>query len=377
MNFLIAPNSFKECSDSVGIADLFYQNLSKKLNANFIIKPISDGGDGFLNVCVDIFNLKKLTYKISKPYNDDLFTCEVGYDEQNKSLFIESARVLGMRIIPKSKRKPGYINSKGLGDLLKKISKDVESGRIAINKIFIGIGGTGTNDLGLGAASLFGLKLFRDNKKLKIEPANYYTSSQIIWDKTKLPFKIISVIDVNNRLLGKNGTVYTYSLQKGATKEELPMLEKGFFNVINLLKKKGMVKNERELSGAGGGLAAGLKIFFNSETITSRDFILKQPGVHKIKKIDFVVTGEGFFDKQSLMEKGTGVIIDHFKDKVEKIFLCCGKIDSKIMKKLPKNVHSIEFARYFKNDDESIKQYKKAIKLASAEITDQVNQSVF
>lgn len=377
MNFLIAPNSFKECSDSVGIADLFYQNLSEKLNANFIIKPISDGGDGFLNVCADIFNLKKLTYKISQPYNDDLLNCEVGYDEQNKSLFIESAIVLGMRIIPKSKRKPGYINSKGLGDLLKKISKDVENGRVAINKIFIGIGGTGTNDLSLGAASLFGLKLFRDDKELKIEPANYHTASRIIWNKTKLPFKIISVIDVNNKLLGKDGTVYTYALQKGANKEELPMLEKGFSNIINLLKKKGMVKNERELSGAGGGLAAGLKIFFNSETITSRDFILKQLGVNKVKKSDFVVTGEGFFDKQSLMEKGTGVIIDHFKDKVGKIFLCCGKIDSKIIKKLPKNVHIIELSRYFKNDKESIKQYKNAIKLASTEITEQVSQSVF
>lgn len=377
MNFLIAPNSFKECNDSVGIAGLFYQNLSKKLDANFIVKPISDGGDGFLNVCIDIFKLKKLTYKISKPYNEDLFNCEVGYDEKNKNLFVESAKVLGMRIIPKNKRKPGYINSKGLGNLLKKIIKEVENGKITINKVFIGVGGTGTNDLGLGATSVFGLELFENNKRLMVEPINYQGVSQVKWDRAKLPFKIISVIDVNNKLLGKKGAVYTFALQKGAMKEELPILEKGFSNIINLLKKKRIVKNEHELSGAGGGLAAGLKIFFNSEIITSREFILKQLGINKIKKIDFVVTGEGFFDSQSLMEKGTGILIDHFKDKVGRIFLCCGKIDSKIIRKLPKNVHTIEFARYFKNDKESIKQYEKAIKFASDEIVEHVTQSVF
>jgi glycerate 2-kinase len=378
MNFLIAPNSFKECDDSVGIASLFYKNLKQKLEGNFICVPISDGGDGFLTVCENIFDLRRISYSVSKPYSEDIFNCDVGYDSKNNNLFIESASVLGMKIIPKNQRRPGKINSKGLGELLQKVTQDVVQKKLNVKKVFIGIGGTGTNDLGLGMASVFGLKLFDHENEIKVEPLKFSNASRIAWSKRKSPFKIISVIDVKNKLLGKNGAVYTFAKQKGANESELSVLEKGFSNVINLLAKRKLIKGKNALSGAGGGLAAGLKIFFNSEVISSSDFIMNQLGIKNIKKkINYVVTGEGAFDSQSLMEKGAGILIDYYKNSAKIIYLCCGKIDSKVVKKLPSNVYPIEFVRYFKNEKDSIKKYKTAIKLASNEIAKHVNVSVY
>jgi glycerate 2-kinase len=378
MNFLIVPNSFKECDDSVGISTLFYKHLKHKLDSNFVCVPISDGGDGFITVCENIFDLRKMSYSVSKPYNGDRFDCEVGYDSKNNNLYIESASVLGMKVIPKNKRNPGKINSKGLGELLQLITQDVEQKKLNVKKVFIGIGGTGTNDLGLGMASVFGLRLFNKENEIKIEPIKFSNVSYIEWDKRKFPFKIISIIDVKNKLLGKNGAVYTFAKQKGAKENELPELEKGFSNIMNLLIRHGLVKDKNLLSGAGGGLAAGLKIFFDSDVVSSRDFIMNQLGIKNIKKkINYIVTGEGAFDNQSLMEKGAGVIIDFYKNSAKMIFLCCGKIDSKVVRKLPPNVYPIEFIKYFKNEKDSIRKYKTAIKLAVNEIAEHVNGSVF
>jgi glycerate kinase len=378
MNFLIAPNSFKECDDSVGIASLFYKHLKQKLKSNFICVPISDGGDGFLTVCENIFHLRKISYSISKPYSGDSFQCEVGYDPKNKNLYIESALVIGMKVIPENQRRPGKINSKGMGELLQKIMLDVEKRKLNVKKVFIGIGGTGTNDLGLGMASVFGFKLFDSENEIKVEPIKFSSVSRIEWSKKILPFKIISVIDVKNELLGKNGAAYIFAKQKGAKEGELPVLEKGFSNITNLLTKKRLIKDKNLLSGAGGGLAAGLKIFFDSEVVSSRDFIINQLGIKNIKeKIDYVIAGEGAFDSQSLMEKGTGVLIDYYKNSAKMIFLCCGKIDSEVVKKLASNVYPIEFVKYFKNEKDSIRKYKTAIEFASNEIVRHVNESVF
>ncbi len=375
MKFLLAPNSYKEIADSVEAADIF----SKYLNGNkldIVVTPISDGGDAFLNVCKENLKLNLIKYGIAKSYSDDIMQVKIGYDENNLNLYIESAEILGLKVIPENKRNPGIINSKGLGDLLKIIKGESENGRLNVKKIFIGIGGTGTNDLGLGACSRFGLKIFDDKNELDIEPVNYHKVKKIEWTGIKLPFKIIPVIDVNNKLLGGTGATLTFGKQKGASDIELQLIEKGFENIINILGKMGMIDSADNLSGSGGGLAAGLSIFFNAEPRSAKDFILKDLGINKIKeKVDYVCTGEGSFDAQSLMGKGAGIIIDEFKDSAKKIFLVCGKIEKEAKKKLSENVYCIELIKYFSSREESMKNFEKGAELACNEINNIIFQN--
>jgi glycerate kinase len=367
MKFLLALNTYKEVMDAVNVSTSFHKYLKKNIN-NIIVKPISDGGDAFRAICNKIFQLKPITYEITKAYNDDLMEIEIGYDETNSNIYVESAEILGLKIIPENERNPGVINSKGLGDLLKLLKNDVDNKKLKINNIYIGIGGTGTNDLALGACSRFGLRLFDNEKELEIKPLNYYKVKRIEWKKQSFPFKIIPVLDVKNKLLGKEGATMTYGKQKGAGENELKVIEEGFSNIINILSKMDMIKSQEELSGAGGGLAAGLSIFFNAETKKGKDFILRDIGIKQIKNVEYVLTGEGSFDLQSLMEKGSGVIINEFQGRAKKIFLVCGKIENEAKAKLNEKVYCIELVKYFNSKEESIKNFEKGIELACEEI---------
>lgn len=372
-DLLLAPNSLKECADSPEVSSLFRKYLSDS-KFDIVEKPISDGGDGFLEICKSNYSTKTLSYQIINTYNNKLIKIPAEYSQEKSLLFIESAKILGLSMTPPQKRNPLKLNSRGLGDLLKKIRDDVSLKKIIINKVFIGIGGTATNDLGLGACSQFGLKIYDSKKKLNVVPENYFKVDRVEWEKTQMPFKIISIIDVNNKLLGKNGAAFKFAGQKGAKEKDLPLLENGFKNILRICKKNKLIDNTMNLSGAGGGLAAGLSIFFNAEIKTSKEFILYDLGIEKIKNnFDYVLTGEGSFDSQSLMDKGSGIILNTFKNSASKIFLCCGIIDPGVKKKLDKKVYCIEFSKYFPSIEESIKNYKKGIKLAAHEILKVVN----
>ncbi len=375
MKILLAPNSFKECADSVTVLNYFKKYLKLSKDDEIISKPVSDGGDGFLNVCKNIFDIQTIKYKIRTPFDETLIDCEIGYDEKSKTIYIESAGVLGLRLISKNHRKPMEINSKGMGDLLKKISFDVEQKKLNAEKVIIGVGGTGTNDLGLGMCSVLNLNLFDVfNKHLEIHPGEFHRVKKIEWENPNLPFEIEVIADVENPLLGKNGSSRIYGKQKGASGGEIEVLELGFTKVIHYLERTGVVKNPDKLPGAGGGLAAGLQIFLNANLKSAKDFILHDLMLENYKEnVDAVITGEGTFDNQTFMGKGAGIITNFFNENKNKIFLCCGIIKENIAKTLNKNIIPIQLSDFFENSVDSIQNLERGIKLASERIQKELN----
>ncbi len=370
---LIAPNSFKECADSPVAANYFSKYLGmEERNYTLITKPVSDGGDGFLAVCKSNFGLEIREYEISTPYDNKTFKCQVGYNSSLKEIYIESAQVLGMRLIPEENRHPINLSSKGMGELIKLIKEEVEAKKIEVDKVVIGIGGTGTNDLGIGMLPVFGWRFFvSTNNQINIVPGNFSDIRKIVGSKIKLPFMIETILDVHNPLVGPIGATRVFGLQKGSTEAELEIIENGFNDILNLMYNNKIIDLPNKLSGAGGGLAAGFKLFFDANSKTASDFMINNLGFGKLREqADYLITGEGAFDEQSLMRKGTGILIDLFTDYSEKIFLCCGKIDESIKGKLPKNVVPVEIAKYFNSADESLKNFEKGIKLACKEIKD-------
>ena len=368
---LIAPNSYKECADSVSAANYFAQELNELNAVENILLPLSDGGDGFLNVCSKYYKLEILEYEISTPYNETTFSCKVGYDREKGVIFIESANVLGMKIIPQEKRHPMYLSSKGMGELLHGIMKDHENNKVMVKKIIIGIGGTGTNDLGLGLLESFGLRLKGEGGRiLKVIPANYEIASEIIWSNQILPFEIELVSDVDNPLLGDDGSTMVFGKQKGLSNEELISAENGFCNIVNLLKYHNIVELPNALPGSGGGLSAGLKLFFNAKLKSSKIFLSEILKSINIKDIDLIITGEGAFDNQSFNQKATGFLIDIYQKCKKPIIVCCGTYNENISGNLPENVFVIELKKYFKNESDSIKYFRKGIHFAVNEIAE-------
>jgi len=374
---LIAPNSFKECSDSVSVAKLISKNLLEKtadkyIQLELIEKPVSDGGDGFLEVCDRLFDLEIISTKIPAPFSSVIIDCEFGYSEKNKTVYIESAKVLGLKLIPLEKRHPLNLNSAGLGILLKYLQKEKQKGRLSFNKVMIGIGGTGTSDFGIGMMSAFDLKLI-DSKGKMLEPFpyNFNKTEKIISNKPNLGFEVEVIADVNVPLLGENGAAKLFAKQKGATESEIIMLEDGLQNVMKLIE----VDKEVKLLGAGGGLAGAFQFFFNSRVKFADEFLKTDCGINRNLKPDFVITGEGKFDYQSGLNKAVGIILNEFSEDNIPVFVICGKSEAR--EGISRNVTFIELESFFKNKTESIINFSEGISRATELILKKISRSLF
>jgi glycerate 2-kinase len=372
---LLAPNSFKECADSVVITRILSSELKKSIDWQIIEVQLSDGGDGFLQVCESLFKGTRLTYLIKNHYDEQLNPVDVIYSKENKLVVIESAEVLGLKRIPREFRNPMLLNSKGLGELFHLIKNDVSFEKIDVEKVIIGIGGTATVDFGLGAASVFGLKLLdNDNNKLEVIPANYLKIKEIVYSKPDLPFDLEVVADVKTPLFGKNNAIKIYSKQKGANQNHIKELVSGFTNIYKLLLNNKLIHSDRQLNGAGGGLAAGLEVLFGAKIIPSEVFIdeILLSDIEK-SSIDAVITGEGAFDEQSLQNKGAHIIIEKFKEYNKPIFLICGTIEKSVADNLPPMVKVIQLIDFFNSEEDSIKYYETGLRKAAIEIVNHLN----
>ena len=370
INILISPDSFKECISSVKLSSLIAEEFADLQRVNLILKPISDGGDGFLEVCRYHFGGEILNYKISTPYDNSELVCPVLYNNDSKTIYIESADVLGLKILQDQFRNPLKLSSKGLGELLLKIENDIVSGKISADQIIVGIGGTATIDMGIGACSALGLKLSAgNNKEILPIPENFNKVKTIEWKERNFPFQIEMILDVDNPLLGKTGAAKVFGNQKGASKQDIAIIENGFTNIVNLLQNKRITDSSNPLFGAGGGIPSLLHLLLNAKIRRAKDFILNDLNIRKLKgKVDFVITGEGAFDKQSLMGKGAGIILREFEKQSSKIFLLCGIIREEVKQNLSEKILSIEISSFFQNIDESIFNIESGIRLACIKI---------
>ncbi|MCX7612104.1 MAG: glycerate kinase [Ignavibacterium sp.] len=374
MKILLATNSLKHSLSSSEIANILEKSLSK-INKSEIIKlPLSDGGDGFL----EFINFYKKSEIVQKIFQSDFagsnITIPVLIDKNNKQVYIESAEVIGLKKLPENFKKPLSINSYPLGNLLKEISLSEDELLVSTNEIIIGIGGTATIDFGLGSLEALGFKFLNaSNIQIKPIPENFSEINKIFYRDLSFVKKLYFVVDVNTKLLGENNAIKIYGLQKGATKYELDLIEKGILSIIKILKYDGFSINEFELNGAGGGIAAGLNLFTDSEIISSIDYLKsKVLKAYLNQYFDYIVTSEGKFDYQSFEGKITGEIIKLFHNKTKKIYVLCGIYDRNLDYNLPENVEIIELRKFFNSIEDSILKSELGLQIASDEIIKQI-----
>ncbi len=372
-NILIAPNSFKECADSVEISEYIKTSLFRLLpdeirsQINFDLKPISDGGDGFLQVAQRNFGLEFLHFEITYPFSDDKFFCPVAFSEQTKTLYVETAEVLGLKLIPTELRNPMHLSSKGMGDLLIHINDSVENSVLPIEKVVIGVGGTAINDLGLGMLQTVGWRFLDENENdVDPIPANFSKIKGFEGEKIEVPFKIELIVDVDNPLIGDQGASLMFSLQKGASEEDAEEMDKGFQDILSVL---GVSEKKIDLlNGSGGGLTAAFELFFDVTVKYATDFIVDELKIHDTlnNNYDVVITGEGQLDSKSLMNKGAMLVVNEFAEKEVPIYLVCGQTEGDLPE--VEHLRVIEVAEYFNSEEESIQKIDKGIEMACKKI---------
>ena len=323
MKVLVAVNEFKGSLSSLEIGEI----ISDKLNSNYdnittLIQPIADGGDGFLALFKGFEKMKFKTINAARQ------ECEVNYllDTKRKEAVIEIAEVIGLKHLKDTQRDPYKTSTVGLGRLISFLLKK------GINHFIIGLGGSATNDCGIGMLSELGIQ-FTDkngnpckhgmNDLMKINKIDL----RFINDKFKnAKFTIIS--DVNNPLIGKNGATYVYSKQKGLSESKFQEADKyieNFADIVNTVVQKNNIFNEG--SGAAGGLGFAFMSFSNATIQSGSQFMINYLGLEKIiQDMDIVITGEGKLDKQSFMGKAPIEIARVAKKFHKKVIFLAGNI---------------------------------------------------
>lgn len=294
MKILAMIDSFKGTITSKELGKLTKEILNKN-NIECDYFATSDGGDGFLDSL-----LAGNSYQVRKVLaSDPMFRkVECEYLVNNDTAYIEMAKVSGINLLKKEELNPFTRSTFGLGEV---ILDAINSG---YKKIVLGIGGSATNDAGMGMLEALGVKFYDNDlliKNIKNEDFSRVTKINIDSFKKNISgaeFTIIS--DVQNPLLGKEGATYTFSKQKGAKEEDLPLLEEN----IKAISKFGFGSIENPGSGAAGGVGYALYEYMNAKFIPGIEYLLDRVNFRNIiKNYDYIITGEGRVDNQSLLGK--------------------------------------------------------------------------
>jgi len=224
------------------------------------------------------------------------------YNQKSNSAFIEMANTSGMELLELTERNPLLTSTLGTGNQIKDaINKGVK-------RIYIGLGGSATNDAGIGLAHALGYR-FLDQNGQELEPVGGSLNDIVKIDDSKVSklvkeVSFYAVNDVNNPLFGQRGAAFVYAKQKGADDAMIEKLDSGLQNLDHIVTQQfGCENAEIPGSGAAGGTAYGLKTFLNAEFISGIDFILDLAGVHELlsnENFNVLVTGEGKIDQQTL-----------------------------------------------------------------------------
>lgn len=298
---LIIPDSFKDSISSNEFCDVA-KTAIQKIRSDVLIDcmPFGDGGEGSLE---SFRVIKNYTFKkviVKNPLNEEV-RATYCINEKTKTGLIELAQSSGIQLVPKNLRDPLKTTSYGTGQL---IAKAVLAG---MKKIILFIGGSATNDVGIGMLDALGYS-FRDsnNNKLTASVKNLNKVDKIInspLHDSIINIEFIVACDVSNPLTGPNGATYFFGKQKGASDEDLKYLESNIIHFSKVVTKK-LLKNYSEYKGAGaaGGVGFAALSFFNASFVEGFTLISKLLGLEdKIKKekYDYIITGEGCIDKQT------------------------------------------------------------------------------
>ena len=302
MKIIIAPDKFKYSLSAMEVCNAIEKGIRKFDDSVEIIKhPLADGGEGTLTILHDFFKLKKKNVIVNNP----LFKpCEAVYLVSNDTAYIEMATASGLQLLSENERNCFYTSSYGTGELI------LDAVNNGYKNIVLFIGGSATNDAGIGMASALGYDFYNSNNQ-KINPIGKELINIGSIDITNLKIDLNNInctviCDVKNELFGSNGAAHIYAVQKGATPTQVNQLDKGLINFSNqvelfLDKKIATIPG----AGAAGGLGAGAICFLNAKLQSGIDFVMEHTNFNTLvnSDINLIITGEGSVDKQTIEGK--------------------------------------------------------------------------
>ena len=326
MKFLFVSDSFKGTLSSQKTAELLTQaarEIFPDCQCDSIV--VADGGEGTTAAVLAATNGKNLPVQVHGPLWENI-TSNYGMLDENRAV-MEMAAASGLPLVPEEKRDPRYTTSYGTGEMI------ADALRRGFRDISIAIGGSATNDGGIGCIRALGGKFLDENNQelkgcgedlVKIRKIDLSGLNPLIKE-----CKFTVMCDVTNPLCGKDGATYTFGRQKGATPETQNELEAGMCNYRDIIKEQfDLDMDTIPGSGAAGGLGTALMVFLNGTLKSGIETVLDLVDFDEhLKDVDIVVTGEGRFDGQTAMGKAPIGIARRAKACGCKVIVLAGSIE--------------------------------------------------
>jgi glycerate kinase len=317
MRILIAPDKFKGSLSAQQVAENIALGIRDVIaDAQIEIAPVADGGEGTAEVICKARGGEWVTCRAHGPLGNPIEARYVWLSE-NASAVIEMSEAAGLRALKDGVRDVLRAYTFGVGEML------LDGAKRGAREIIVGVGGSVTNDGGFGMARALGYRFFTGEPERELDdgpvdlvelariespvaagvsPARF---SQMQPARLPLQLKIIAACDVKNPLLGENGATRTFGPQKGATPDELEILERALTRLADTVTRE-LNCDFRNNPGAGaaGGLGFGLMSFCRGELRPGFDVVADTVELEeKIRRADVVITGEGKLDRQTLEGK--------------------------------------------------------------------------
>lgn len=328
---VIAVDSFKGSLSAIEVAESVKKAFNDVVpDCEVVSLPLSDGGEGLTEVLVNRLNGRYHTIEAFDPLMRPI---KVQFGAVGRCAIIEMAAAAGLTLLAESERNPMNTTTYGVGVMMQAALD------LGYRKFLIGIGGSATNDAGLGAMQALGLRCYNSQGRVIKEQINGAMLQDVTHlDLTSLKRKMADVdliiaCDVQNPLFGPHGAATVFSPQKGANEEEVKLLDAGLRHISHVWRRCcGVTIENQPCMGAAGGFGGAFAALLGAKLRSGIDCILDILDFDNlVVDADLVISGEGQVDAQSLMGKALSGLIKRSNQAGVPVVVIGGRISDKEM----------------------------------------------
>ena len=321
MRFLVAPDKFKGSLGATEVSTSIAAGLRDVLpDAIIELVPMADGGEGTAEVICDALG----GTWVSCPAHDPLgrkIDARYAWSGHSKLAVIEMSEAAGMRRLREDERDPLRASTFGVGEML------LAATERGAHQIMIGLGGSATNDGGLGMARALGFRFLGAGGDIIESAADLSALKRIEKPNVLKLTRMIAAVDVRNPLLGEHGATRVFGSQKGAAPEQIELLERALTKLADTVARDlGCDFRDEPGAGAAGGLGFGVMSFCGAKIQSGFDVVAESIGLEsKMRDADVVITGEGNLDRQTLEGKTPAGVAGLARKLGKRVFAIVGR----------------------------------------------------
>lgn len=303
MKVVVAIDSLKGSLSSLEAGSAISEGIHRVFpNAEVMVRPLADGGEGTVEALTLGMNGRLEKVKVTGPLGDAL-EATYGIIDESRTAIIEMSAAAGITLVEAKDRNPLHTTTYGVGEMIR------DAIRKGCRRFIVGIGGSVTNDGGIGMLQALGYGfLDKDGQQVPfgakgLKEIETITDDHVIPELQECTFKI--ACDVTNTLCGEQGCSAVYGPQKGATPSMIMQMDKWLAYYANLTKTKYPKANKNQAgTGAAGGLGFAFLSYTNATLESGIKIVLDETKLESyVKDADLVITGEGRLDGQTVMGK--------------------------------------------------------------------------